>query len=362
VRRLDIIAGTRPNFVKIAGVLRELKVANDAAKSFTTRLVHTGQHYDMKMSGHFFEDLEIPEPCVNFNVGSGSHAKQTAQVMIAYEELIQMKKPDLCMVFGDVNSTLGCAIASQKSGVPVAHIEAGLRSNDWSMPEEINRIATDAISNFFFTTTSGATENLLREGKNRENIFTVGNTVIDTLLFNLGRLRKPSVWHDFDLVDKQFFVLTLHRVANVDNQESLLGILDAVIKSCGTAKIIFPVHPRVKKTLAKIALPSNLLVVDAMRYLEFNYLVKHAAAAITDSGGVTEETTVMGVPCLTLRDSTERPETVIQGTNYLVGSNLGALTELVKIIQNNEWKTGEIPPMWDGKASSRIVSVLGQIL
>jgi len=316
---IDIIAGARPNFMKIAPIIWAMESQPACESKLGYRLVHTGQHYDDRMSGEFFEQLAIPEPDVNLDVGSGTQAEQTAAIMVRYERILLESPVDACLVVGDVNSTMACALAAQKLGIPVAHVEAGIRSGDWSMPEEINRMVTDAISDWFFTTSETANANLSRAGINDERIFFVGNTMIDTLLAYKDKLRPPAFWAEFNLVEGEYFVATLHRPANVASNGDLSRLLAALGTATRGLPVIFPVHPRTAKTLREVTdLPANLLLVDPQPYLEFNYLVSNAKAVITDSGGITEETTVLGIPCLTLRDTTERPETITIGTNLRV--------------------------------------------
>jgi UDP-N-acetylglucosamine 2-epimerase (non-hydrolysing) len=323
---IDIIAGARPNFMKIAPIINALRARQAAGSALRWRLVHTGQHYDERMSGGFFEQLGIPAPDVNLEAGSGTQAEQTASIMVRYEQLLLNTPSALCLVVGDVTSTMACAIAAQKLRIPVAHVEGGIRSGDWGMPEEINRLVTDSITNWFFTTSAAANANLRASGVGDERIFFVGNTMIDTLLANLPRLRAPAFWDDAGLEPGGYFVMTLHRPANVDQASGFAHLLDAVGEATRGLPVIFPVHPRTAKTLAALpARPAGLMVVDAQPYLEFNHLVRHARGVITDSGGVTEETTVLGVPCITLRDTTERPETVSIGTNELIGTDPAAL-------------------------------------
>lgn len=360
---IDIIAGARPNFMKIAPIIRALEVRKARGEALNYRLVHTGQHYDARMSGDFFEQLGIPKPDVNLEVGSGTQAEQTGAIMTTYEALLAGSRSDLCLVVGDVTSTMACAIAAQKLGVRVAHIEAGIRSGDWSMPEEINRMVTDSITNWFFTTSEVANENLRKSGVGEERIFFVGNTMIDTLLANMDRLRAPDFWDEQGLKPGKYLVTTLHRPANVDGQEAFAKLLAAIAEGAQGLPVIFPVHPRTRKTLEGLQnLPSNIRLVDPQAYLEFNYLVKHALAVVTDSGGITEETTVMGVPCLTLRNSTERPETVRQGTNELIGTDPDKLKPALARLFAGEWKKGSIPEMWDGHAGERIVAKLEELL
>jgi UDP-N-acetylglucosamine 2-epimerase (non-hydrolysing) len=363
MRLIDIIAGARPNFMKIAPIIRALKRHADAGGLLSYRLIHTGQHYDSRMSDDFFTQLGIPEPHVNLEVGSGTQAEQTSAIMTRYERLLLGARSDLCLVVGDVTSTMACAIVAQKLNVPVAHVEAGIRSGDWSMPEEINRMVTDAISNWFFTTSEVANAILRKNGVADNQIFFVGNTMIDTLLHNFDRLQKPDFWNKFGLQAGEYFVLTLHRPANVDKSETFRRLLCAIADGARGLPVIFPVHPRTAKTLRDLnEIPDNFLLVNPQPYLEFNYLVKNAKAVITDSGGITEETTVMRIPCLTLRDTTERPETIITGTNELIGTDPVAIAPALCRVFDGKWKKGQIPEKWDGHTGERIVSILDQLL
>ena len=360
---VDIIAGARPNFMKIAPIIHAIQAREKQGGAIRHRLVHTGQHYDEKMSGDFFKQLGIPAPDVNLEVGSGSHAEQTASIMTRYEKLLLEKRPALTLVVGDVTSTMACAIAAQKLWVKVAHVEAGIRSGDWTMPEEINRMVTDAITNFFFTTSEHANRNLRGAGVGDERIFFVGNTMIDTLRANMDRLSKPAFFDELGLKPSSYFVMTMHRPANVDSGSTFTKLLDAIIAGTRGEPVVFPVHPRTAKTMREMGgLPDSLKLVDPQPYLEFNYLVKNAKAVITDSGGITEETTVMGVPCLTMRDNTERPETIELGTNELIGTNPAALKPALDRLFAGQWKKGGIPPLWDGKTSERIVAHLETLL
>ncbi len=360
---IDIIAGARPNFMKIAPIIRALESRKVAVGQLRYRLVHTGQHYDARMSGDFFAQLNLPEPDINLEVGSGTQAEQTAAIMVRYEKLLFEKSSDLCLVVGDVTSTMACAIAAQKLCIPVAHVEGGIRSGDWSMPEEINRMATDAITNWFFTTSEVANSNLRHLGVGDERIYFVGNTMIDTLQTNMNSLRPPGFWDELKLIAGEYFVVTMHRPANVDTGNDFARMLEAIGQGTRGLPVIFPVHPRTAKTLSILtALPSNLHIVEPQPYLEFNYLVKHAKAVITDSGGITEEATVMGVPCMTLRDTTERPETVSIGTNELIGTDPTKLVLALARLFEGKWKKGGIPDKWDGKAGERIVKILLRIL
>jgi UDP-N-acetylglucosamine 2-epimerase (non-hydrolysing) len=360
---VDFIAGARPNFMKIASVVRAIKSREHAGGKLRYRLVHTGQHYDENMSGSFFEQLGIPKPDVNLDVGSGTQAEQTGKIMVRYEKLLLENRCDLCLVVGDVTSTMACSITAQKLCIPVAHVEGGIRSGDWSMPEEINRMVTDSITNYFFTTSETANENLARSGVPKDRIFFVGNTMIDTLLDNIDRLSKPGLWEDLGLSEGEYFVITLHRPANVDRGDDFTKLLQAIGEGARGRPVIFPVHPRSAKNLESVeGIPKNVFLTDPQPYLEFNYLVKHAKAVITDSGGITEEATVMGIPCMTLRDNTERPETITVGTNELVGTDPDALKPFLDRLFAGEWKEGGIPEKWDGETGERIVAELERIL
>lgn len=357
---VDIIAGARPNFMKVAPIIQAIE---ERGGPLRYRLVHTGQHYDASMSGAFFAQLGIPEPDVNLEVGSGTQAEQTAAIMTRYERLLLEAPSRLCLVVGDVTSTMACAIVAQKLHIPVAHVEAGIRSGDWTMPEEINRMVTDAVTNWFFTTSETANANLRRAGVGEERIFFVGNTMIDTLLRHRPHLAAPDFFDALGLKSKSYFVVTLHRPANVDTAEGLRRLVEAITLGARGLPVVFPVHPRTAKTLSAIGeLPEIVKLVDPQPYLQFNYLVANALAVITDSGGITEESTVLGVPCLTLRDSTERPETVTTGTNELIGTDPAALAPALEKLFAGEWKTGGIPEKWDGKSAARIVEALEALL
>ncbi|MBF0612958.1 MAG: UDP-N-acetylglucosamine 2-epimerase (non-hydrolyzing) [Magnetococcales bacterium] len=359
---VDIIAGARPNFMKVAPIIHGLQKRQLAGGKLDFRLVHTGQHYDVRMSGDFFEQLSIPPPDINLAAGSGSQAEQTAAIMIGYERLLHEQPSSLCLVVGDVNSTMACAIVAQKQGIPVAHVEGGLRSHDWSMPEEINRLVTDAISNLFFTTSTSAGDNLLHSGVPASRIHFVGNTMIDTLLQQLPNLRPPAFWNPLSLTPQSYLVLTLHRPTNVDNPTTLSNLLTTICATCQNTPVIFPVHPRTAKTLATLPpLPIHLHQVEPQPYLEFNYLVKHAKGVITDSGGITEEATVLGVPCMTLRTTTERPETITMGSNELIGEDPARLRTALQHLLTGQWKSSTIPPKWDGQTGQRIVAILEEL-
>jgi UDP-N-acetylglucosamine 2-epimerase (non-hydrolysing) len=356
--RITIVAGARPNFMKIAPIVEAIEYAKKEGKPIDFRLVHTGQHYDKKMSGDFFEQLGIPEPHVNLEAGGGSQAEQTAAIMIGFEKELLANPTDIVLVVGDVTSTMACSIVAQKLSTKVAHVEAGIRSGDWTMPEEINRLVTDSITNYFFTTTEVANNNLLAAGIKEEQLFFVGNTMIDTLLKQKPNFRKPDFWDLYGLNDKNYFVMTIHRPANVDDPQQLAALIGAIESNVNGFPVIFPVHPRTRKNMEKFGIGvTNIKLVDPLGYLEFNYLVSNAKGVITDSGGITEETTVMGIPCMTLRNSTERPETCDIGTNELIGTDPAAIPRPLQLMLNNQWKKGEIPPLWDGNTGKRIVDV-----
>lgn len=354
---ITLIAGARPNFMKIAPIIHAI---NSLGKSnLTYRLVHTGQHFDEKMSHTFFRQLNIPEPHINLNCGGGTQAEQTAAIMVAFEKELIENHADLVLVVGDVTSTMACSITAKKLNVKVAHVEAGIRSFDLSMPEEINRMVTDALADYFFTTTPWAGENLKKTGISDDRIFFVGNVMIDTLNSNRSKFTKPDFWEDLKLMPKGYLVLTLHRPANVDESDCLKLLIDEITAHSDNMPILFPVHPRTAKVLAESGIKAeNLHIIEPLGYLEFNYLVENAFGVITDSGGITEETTVMGIPCMTLRDNTERPETIEIGTNELLGTNPKAIRPALEKLFSGKWKKGTIPEKWDGFASNRIVEQL----
>lgn len=359
---ITLIAGARPNFMKIAPIIHAIHKIQAEGSSLRYSLVHTGQHYDEKMSGQFFAELEIPEPNENLQAGGGTQAEQTAAIMVRFEKYLETNPTDLVLVVGDVTSTMACAIVAQKAQIKVAHVEGGIRSNDWTMPEEINRLVTDAISDYFFTTSEVANENLRKAGVKEEKIHFVGNTMIDTLLKQMPRFKKPELWNTLQLTDKEYIVLTLHRPSNVDEETKLKTLIDQIISSSEDCPIVFPVHPRTAKMIELLGISHpRLHMVDSMGYLEFNYLVQRAKLVITDSGGITEETTVMQVPCMTLRDTTERPETVTDGTNELVGTDPKEIERMLRKCFSGNWKTGSLPALWDGKTAERIVDLLTKL-
>jgi UDP-N-acetylglucosamine 2-epimerase (non-hydrolysing) len=360
---VDLIAGARPNFIKIAPLMAALQASIRRGSPMRARLIHTGQHYDRAMSADFFDQLGIPDPDVNLEVGSGSQAEQTAGIMVRYEKVLLERRSNACLVVGDVNSTMACAITARKLGVPVGHVEGGIRSDDWTMPEEINRVVTDSVTNWFFTTSETANANLRRSGIDDSRIFFVGNTMIDTLVAQQAHLRPPSFWDAFGLAPSNYLLLTLHRPANVDDAVRLAALLSAIVQGAGGAQVIFPVHPRTAKQLNDAGHTlKGLRCIGPLPYREFTYLLKQAKAVVTDSGGITEEATVFGVPCLTVRDNTERPETVTVGTNELVGTNPAGVERALRRVVAGEWKKGGIPELWDGKAATRIVDHLERLL
>lgn len=359
---ITLIAGARPNFMKIAPIITSIEEAKQEGKRIVYRLIHTGQHYDKNMSESFFVQLGIPTPHSNLDSGGGTQAEQTANIMIRFEKELLNHPTDVVLVVGDVTSTLACSIVAKKLNVQVVHVEAGIRSYDLTMPEEINRMVTDAITDHFFTTSEVANHNLKKSGIADDRIHFVGNTMIDTLLKQEQKFQKPTIWKDVSLQAGQYFVLTLHRPANVDVEQKLKELLDTIIEGSKGLPIIFPVHPRTAKNLQSLGIQTDhLFMTDPMSYLEFNYLVKHAKAVITDSGGITEETTVMRVPCMTLRNNTERPETVSIGTNELIGTDPKNLPPAFDRLFKGEWKKGSIPELWDGKTGERIVKILDQL-
>ncbi len=412
--QITIIAGARPNFMKIAPIIRAIQSAENQGQNIHYRLVHTGQHYDKNMSDTFFEELGIPTPDTNLGCGGGTQVEQTAHIMVAFEQDLLSHPADIVLVVGDVTSTMACAIVAKKLCTRVCHVEAGIRSWDLTMPEEINRMVTDSLADYLFTTTSYANNNLRRQsvlimdGKATEErlsgdvcmksamrtksaeenplyhayeqsevqrygadrvpqrAWLVGNVMIDTLLANRSRFRRPQVYNELALKEKQYIVMTMHRPANVDEETHLKALMEQIINNVHGMPIIFPIHPRTAKifytlwgdeTQLSRRFP-NLHIVEPLGYLEFNYLVERAKAVVTDSGGITEETTVMGVPCITLRDNTERPETCTIGTNELIGTDPAAVRPALDRLFAGEWKKGTIPPLWDGHAAERIVNIL----
>ena len=427
--KITLIAGARPNFMKVAPIIKAIKEWNKQPNpnpslkgrenEIEYRLVHTGQHYDKNMSDTFFEELGIPAPDVNLGCGGGSQAEQTAAIMVAFEKELMAHPADIVMVVGDVTSTMACSIVAKKLNTKVCHVEAGIRSWDLTMPEEINRMVTDSLADYMFTTSEVANRNLVRLGASLQlppkgrrviaqnpspingedgkcdnkihpslqggagvgpKVWFVGNVMIDTLLANRARFRKPEVWDELGLKEQEFIVMTMHRPANVDEENHLRAMMEQIIDNVHGLPVIFPIHPRTALRLRELlnersqtssmsAIESlndankwaNLNIVEPMGYLEFNYLVERAKAVVTDSGGITEETTVMGVPCITLRDNTERPETCTVGTNELIGTDPAAIKPALDKLFAGEWKKGAIPELWDGHTAARIIEILADL-
>ena len=357
------IVGARPNFMKIA----PLMAAYGAYPAIQPLLVHTGQHYDERMSDLFFRQLGIPEPDINLGVGSASHAAQTAAIMTAFEPVVVAHKPDAVLVVGDVNSTIACGLVAVKLGVKLVHVEAGLRSFDRTMPEEINRLVTDALSDLLFCTEPSGVENLRREGVAAEKVFLVGNVMIDTLLAHRAKAEASRILNDLGVAPGGYAVLTLHRPANVDDPVCWGRILEALEVIQRDLPIIFPVHPRTRKNLegpgaGRAAAMKNLRLIDPAGYLDFLKLMASARLVLTDSGGIQEETTVLGVPCLTLRDSTERPITAEVGSNRVVGTDTGKILAAYREVVSGSPRQARVPPLWDGHAAQRIVRILAERL
>ena len=410
MKHITLIAGARPNFMKIAALVHAIERFNEGKPTpnpslkggeqdvivGTNRveysLVHTGQHYDKNMSDTFFEELGIPAPDVNLGCGGGTQAEQTAAIMIAFEKYLMEHPTDVVLVVGDVTSTMACSIVAKKLNTKVCHVEAGIRSWDLTMPEEINRMVTDSLADYMFTTSDVANRNLVRQGallvnegvneltnervlpedkyanqRIQQRVWHVGNVMIDTLLANRARFRKPEVWELLGLRDQEYIVMTMHRPANVDEESHLRAMMEQIVDNVHGLPVIFPIHPRTRKWISGLVDErvsgdwNNLHIVEPMGYLEFNYLVERAKAVVTDSGGITEETTVMGVPCITLRDNTERPETCTVGTNELIGTKPEAIKPALDKLFAGQWKKGAIPELWDGKAADRIVEILAAL-
>ena len=358
--KVVFVGGARPNFMKIGPILVEV----GKIPRIEPVLVHTGQHYDRELSDVFFEELQIPAPDRYLGVGSSSHAKQTAQIMIEFEKILLEERPHLVVVVGDVNSTLACSITSVKLHVPVAHVEAGLRSFDRTMPEEINRIVTDSLSTILFTTCEDANLNLRKEGAREDGIHFVGNVMIDSLQRHVEVARKSDILSRLSLTEKGYAVMTLHRPSNVDDTGTLSRIISAVVEIQQQMPVVFPVHPRTRKGLmsetirSKVDSAKGLILLEPQGYLDFLRLLLSSGLVLTDSGGIQEEATVLGIPCLTLRENTERPVTVTCGTNTIVGTDSGKILGETQKILSGRGKQGGAPPLWDGKASSRIASVI----
>ncbi len=354
------IVGARPNFPKIAPLAWEIA----SREGICHTIVHTGQHYDRTLSDGFFDVLSIPEPDLNLGIGSATHGVQTGKIMIALEPIMQEMRPDWVVTVGDVNSTAAASLVAVKLGIKTAHVEAGLRSRDRGMPEEINRMVTDAISDLLFTTEEAGTTNLLNEGVPQEKVIFAGNIMIDSLVHVLPKAREAAKWQAFDVEPGQYILTTLHRPSNVDTKESLEGLIRALKEISRTNKVIFPVHPRTRKNLETFGLLNALsnepgmILTDPLDYLTFLSLVTKAKALLTDSGGIQEETTYLQIPCMTLRPNTERPSTITLGTNELVRPEYSPVMEAFGRLEAGEWKKGKVPPLWDGKTAGRVLDGL----
>ncbi|HEX4343264.1 MAG TPA: UDP-N-acetylglucosamine 2-epimerase (non-hydrolyzing) [Verrucomicrobiae bacterium] len=366
VRKLIyLVAGARPNFMKIAPIVRAL---NQRSDSLQYQIVHTGQHYDREMSDVFFDELGIPQPDHHLECGGGSHAEQTAKIMVAFECICRQQPPACVLVVGDVNSTLACSIVAKKLQIPVAHVEAGLRSGDRTMPEEINRLVTDSISDWFFCTEPAGVENLLKEGKAADAVFNVGHVMVDNLLYQRDRLAAANAVSFQSTALKaqmpRYGVVTLHRPSNVDGQEAFTGILTALNAVAEQLPLIFPMHPRTRANLQRFGLfpAAGIVLTTPLSYMDFLSLWKDAALVLTDSGGLQEETTALGIPCLTLRHNTERPITVEEGTNTLVGTDPDTIFRAAQLVLAGQGKVGKRPALWDGHAAERIVQHLEALL
>lgn len=354
-----VIAGARPNFMKVDPLLRAMERVGIACE-----LIHTGQHYDRNMSDIFFEQLGIRTPDVSLGVGSGSHARQTANIMIAFEEYCDTHEPQWIVVAGDVNSTIACSLVAAKRGIRVAHLEAGLRSNDWSMPEEVNRVLTDRLSDILLTPSRDGDENLIKEGIDPKRIFFVGNIMIDTLLRLLPTIEKSAILQSLKIAAGSYILGTFHRPSNVDGFEALSNLVSIILSAAERAPIVLPVHPRTRKNLSECGLlekldqNGNVSLLEPLGYIDFVALTKNARVVMTDSGGIQEETTVLAVPCLTLRENTERPVTVSQGTNELVGLTHSGVIDALDEVLENGLGTHSIPELWDGKTGERCAAIL----
>lgn len=370
MKKIILVVGARPNFMKIAPIMHALKGNSELVPV----LVHTGQHYDVKMSGQFFEELNIPAPNINLEVGSASHAVQTAQIMMGFEQVCLDEKPDFVLVVGDVNSTLACTLVASKLHIKTIHYEAGLRSNDRTMPEEINRLVTDAVCDYFFTTSADADENLLNEGVGQEKIFMVGNLMIDTLVANLEKaksssgvfqlINRPEKLDLSTLQESGYGAMTFHRPSNVDTKKSLESLVDIWVKISEKIPLVFPIHPRTFKNLENFGLlekinQPNIYLIEPQGYHSFINLVSSARFTLTDSGGIQEETTYLNIPCLTVRPNTERPVTIWEGSNKLI-KTAEIISEVEEILAGNG-KTGKTPKFWDGKSAERIVNILTKL-
>lgn len=354
------VVGARPNFMKVAPLYIEFQKLNNS--NVNHLICHTGQHYDEKMSKLFFEELELPQPDYYLGVGSGSHAEQTARIMIEFEKVLIKEKPELVIVVGDVNSTIACSLTAVKMGIKVAHVESGLRSFDRQMPEEINRILTDSIADYLFVTEKSGIENLMNEGIDSSKIFFVGNVMIDSLINYLPKIQTSQIFPKLNIEKGTYSLITLHRPSNVDSKEKLKELIELLGEVSKNHKVVFPIHPRTKNNLLKYDLfkhlNHNIITTDPLGYIDFISLIKYSNFVLTDSGGIQEEATYLGVPCVTLRNTTERPITVEVGTNYLVGEDLSQAKKYINEILAGNRKQSKIPDLWDGKAAERIVKIL----
>jgi UDP-N-acetylglucosamine 2-epimerase (non-hydrolysing) len=359
LKKIISVVGARPNFMKIAPLHRAFQKYSDKIQHL---ICHTGQHYDEKMSKIFFEDLELPQPDFYLGVGSGSHAEQTANVMIKFEKILIEEKPDLIIVVGDVNSTIACSLTASKLHIKVVHVEAGLRSGDRLMPEEVNRVLTDAISDMLFVTEKSGLENLKKEGVSDDKVFFTGNVMIDSLAYFKPKVANSEIHQKYDLRRNQYVLVTLHRPSNVDDREQLIKLIDLLNTIAEKRKVLFPIHPRTKNNLEDFGLlqtiNSNLILTEPIGYLDFLALTSNTELILTDSGGIQEESTYLGIQCITLRTSTERPITVEVGTNQLLGNDLERAKLAALDVLNGNIKKGSIPELWDGKASDRIVEII----
>lgn len=360
MKKIFLIAGARPNFMKIAPIAR----AFEQYPEINYKIIHTGQHYDQNMSDVFFDELGIRNPDYHLGAGGGTHSQQTAKIMVEFETICEKDRPDLVIVVGDVNSTLACSIVAKKMHIKVAHVEAGLRSFDLSMPEEINRMVTDAISDLFFVTEEQGMVNLKNEGKKEEAIHFVGHVMIDNLYYQLSKLKSMDTsgfaTAPYKQTNPEYGVVTLHRPSNVDDKETLQRIFKTLDTITQTLPLIFPIHPRTRKNMEAFSItpPRAMTLTDPLSYMEFLNLWKDARLVLTDSGGLQEETTALGIPCLTIRENTERPITINEGTNELMGTSSEKILAAFDRIMNNDWKTGRKPKFWDGQAAERIVERL----